>query len=101
MGYHKGHFGTSMGVTTRAQLRKDAKRKPSRPRFAKTAPLPKGAERERLAKRAGEWSPEEDQALQETRRGGETLRTIAKHLGKSVGACSARKQLLGLLRAAK
>ena len=101
MGHHKGHFGTSMGVTTRAQLRKEAKRKPSTPRFAKTAPIPKGVERERLAKRAGEWSPEEDQALQEAMRGGKTLRTIAKHLGKSVGACSARKQLLGLLRAAK
>ncbi|AIK84043.1 hypothetical protein CGLAR1_01895 [Corynebacterium glutamicum] len=93
---HRGQLGASTRLVTRVQLKKEAMRKPREIRLPKGPPLPSGEERERLLKRSGEWSQKEDQSLQARLKKGETLRSIANHLGKTVSACIARKRLLGL-----
>lgn len=93
---HRGQLGASTRLVTRAQLKKDAMRKPREIRLPKAPPLPSGKERERLLKRSGEWSKKEDQDLTVRLKKEETLRSIANHLGKTVSSCIARKRLLGL-----
>ena len=92
----RGQLGASTRLVTRAQLKKDAMRKPPTMRFPKAPPLPSGEEKERLLKRSGEWSHKEDRDLTAMLKKEETLRSIANHLGKTISACIARKRLLGL-----
>lgn len=93
---HRGQLGASTRLITRAQLKKQATRKPPTIKLPKAPPLPSGKEKERLLKRSGEWSKKEDQDLTVKLKKQETLRSIANHLGKTLSACIARKRLLGL-----